>query len=177
MWNPRWAVLISFSISQARSCAGYTDAMNAAEPIDTHEFPLDHEPVEDWQRVEPAASAQDDSVAVRDSHGNSDRTGLGSADGTVGSPEPTTTAFAELGTIAGAEYGLWEMSAGAMRDVEGDEVFLVISGTGRVEFDEPQRTGIALAPGVLVRLEAGMKTRWYIDEVPLRKLFIAPTET
>ena len=24
-----------------------------------------------------------------------------------------------------------------MRDVEGEEVFLVISGTGRIEFDEP----------------------------------------
>lgn len=109
------------------------------EPIDTHAFPLDHEPVEDWQRM-----------------------------------EPTTTAFAELGTIAGAEYGLWEMSAGAMRDIEGEEVFLVISGTGRIEFDEPARSPVDLSPGVLVRLEGGMKTRWYVDEAPLRKLFIAP---
>lgn len=89
--------------------------------------------------------------------------------------EPTT-AFAQLGTIAGADYGLWEMSAGAMRDVEGEEVFLVISGTGRIEFDEPAQNAVELAPGTLVRLEEGMKTRWFIDEVPLRKLFIAPSE-
>lgn len=121
--------------------------MNATEPIDTHEFPLDHEPIEGWQRVDDQH------------HWNS-----------------TTTAFAELGTIAGAEYGLWEMSAGTMRDVEGDEVFLVISGTGRIEFDEPSRTDIELAPGSLVRLEEGMKTRWYTDDAPLRKLFIATGE-
>lgn len=131
--------------------------MSATEPIDTHEFPLDHEPVENWQRLEPAVSAQEDSPTDR-------------------SPNETTTAFAELGTIAGAEYGLWEMSAGTMRDVEGDEVFLVISGTGRIEFDEPSRTDIELAPGSLVRLEEGMKTRWYTDDAPLRKLFIAPGE-
>ncbi|WP_246475964.1 cupin domain-containing protein [Brevibacterium renqingii] len=125
--------------------------MSAMEPIDTRGFPLDHEPIEDWQAIDAAASA-------------------GEAD------DATTTAFADLGTIAGADYGLWEMSAGAMRDVEGEEVFLVVSGTGRIEFDEPTRADIALAPGTLVRLEDGMKTRWFIDEAPLRKLFIAPHE-
>lgn len=94
----------------------------------------------------------------------------------VGQEHTTTTAFAELGTIAGADYGLWEMSAGTMRDIEGEEVFLVISGTGRIEFDVPAMPPVELAPGSLVRLENGMKTRWYVDEAPLRKLFIAPTE-
>lgn len=122
------------------------------EPIRTHDFPLDHEPIEDWQRVGATASATDGAAAG------------------------ATTAFAELGTIAGADYGLWEMIAGAMRDVEGDEVFLVISGTGRIEFDEPDLPPFELSPGSLVRLEDGMKTRWYVDEVPLRKLFIAPSE-
>ena len=68
------------------------------------------------------------------------------------------------------------MSAGAMRDIEGDEVFLVISGNGRIEFDEPRRDPIELVPGSLVRLVDGMKTRWYIGEEQLRKLFIAPSE-
>lgn len=117
--------------------------MSATEPIETHDFPLTHEPIEDWQRVDKA---------------------------------DTTTGFAELGTIGGVDYGLWEMSAGAMRDVEGDEVFLVISGRGRIEFDEPARSPMELRPGSLVRLEEGMKTRWYIDEGPLRKLFIAEHE-
>ena len=129
--------------------------MSATEPINTHEFPLDHEHIEDWQQVAATASAREPGVAHEDT---------------------TTTAFAELGTIAGAEYGLWEMSAGAMRDVEGEEVFLVISGTGRIEFDEPDLPTVELRPGTLVRLEDGMKTRWYVDEAPLRKLFIASGE-
>ena len=124
--------------------------MSATEPISTYEFPLDHEPIEDWQRMVTTTSA------------------TGSRD--------ASTAFAELGTIAGADYGLWEMSTGAMRDIEGDEVFLVISGKGRIEFDEPEHATVELSPGTLVRLEDGMKTRWYVDEAPLRKLFIAPSE-
>ncbi|MCD1286017.1 MULTISPECIES: cupin domain-containing protein [unclassified Brevibacterium] len=117
--------------------------MSATEPIDTHDFPLIHDPIEDWQRVEQM---------------------------------DTTTGFAELGTIGSVDYGLWEMSAGAMRDVEGDEVFLVVSGRGRIEFDEPARSAVELHPGSLVRLKEGMRTRWYIDEGPLRKLFIANHE-
>lgn len=118
--------------------------MSAREPIDAYEYPLDHESIEEWQQLDASTSAGE-----------------------------TTTAFAELGTIAGTEYGLWEMSAGAMRDVEGEEVFLVISGRGRIEFDEPEQEAIALAPGRVIRLEDGMKTRWFIDEAPLRKLSIA----
>lgn len=113
------------------------------KPINTHEFPLDHEPIEEWQRV--------DATEV-------------------------TTAFGELGSIGGADFGLWEMSVGEMRDVEGDEVFLVISGTGHIEFEDSPRPDIALAPGILVRLSDGEKTRWTISEAPLRKLFIAPSE-
>ncbi len=150
-WNRRRQVLNTRPCSPNRRLSGYTDRMSAMEPIDAREFPLDHEPIEDWQTIGAAASA-----------GETD--------------DATTTAFADLGTIAGADYGLWEMSAGAMRDVEGEEVFLVVSGTGRIEFDEPVRSDIALAPGTLVRLEDGMKTRWFIDEAPLRKLFIAPHE-
>ncbi|WP_436326863.1 cupin domain-containing protein [Brevibacterium sp. FAM 27836] len=129
--------------------------MSAMEPIDTHDLPLSHEPIETWQDLPAAASA-----GPRDDEGG----------------RTATTGFAELGTIGGADFGLWEMSAGAMRDVEGDEVFLVISGTGRIEFDEPRREPIHLAPGSLVRLDEGMTTRWYVDEAPLRKLFIAPHE-
>ncbi len=121
------------------------------EPTNTHEFPLDHEPIEAWQRVGSAAVSGPAGVDV-------------------------TTAFAELGSIGGADYGLWEMSVGSMRDVEGDEVFLVISGTGRIEFEESTRPDIDMAPETLVRLSDGEKTRWTITEAPLRKLFIGPSE-
>ncbi|MGR6090367.1 cupin domain-containing protein [Brevibacterium sp. CSND-B09] len=158
--------------------------MSAMEPINTREFPLSHEPIEAWQII-PAASAggpdavgsvgQDGSVAsVRGANTGSS---VGQEGATASAGEASvTTGFAELGTIGGADFGLWEMNAGAMRDIEGDEVFLVISGTGRIEFDEPRRDSIELVPGSLVRLVDGMKTRWYIDGTPLRKLFIAPGE-
>ncbi|GAA1819398.1 cupin domain-containing protein [Brevibacterium celere] len=134
--------------------------MSATEPIDTTTYPLDHEPIEEWQRLDPAGA---------------DASG-GEVTTTATEASATTTAFAELGTIGDVDYGLWEMSTGAMRDVEGDEVFLVISGAGRIEFDDPAQESVVLAPGSLVRLTAGMKTRWYIDKSPLRKLFIAPNE-
>lgn len=138
------------------------NSMTAMEPLNTHEQPLYHAEVEEWQNLSTAEVGDGDSTPVN-------------VGGTPVS-DPTTTATAELGSIAGVDYGLWEMSAGAMRDIEGDEVFLVISGTGRIEFDEPLRDSIELVPGSLVRLEAGMKTRWYVTGSPLRKLFITPSE-
>lgn len=136
------------------------------EPINTHECTLSHEPIEEWQTISAA------------SVGGPGADGAVGLEGTAASAgeTPVTTGFAELGTIGGADFGLWEMSAGVMRDIEGDEVFLVISGSGRIEFDEPRREPIELVPGSLVRLVDGMKTRWYIDGTPLRKLFIAPSE-
>jgi uncharacterized cupin superfamily protein len=79
------------------------------------------------------------------------------------------------GTGAG-EIGVWEMTPGAMRDVEVDEVFVVLSGAATVEFESPGPDGlhhspIVLAPGAIVRLEAGMKTIWTVRET-LRKVFI-----
>ncbi len=145
--------------------SAYTGRMSAMEPINTHDVPLSHEPIEEWQNVPAASAGEADTVESLESEGSA-----------ASAKEPVTTGFAELGTIGGADFGLWEMSGGSMRDIEGDEVFLVISGTGRIEFDEPCRDPIELAPGSLVRLDEGMKTRWYIDGAPLRKLFIAPSE-
>lgn len=92
----------------------------------------------------------------------------------AGSP---TTAYLALDESAVGEIGVWEMSAGAMRDVEVDEVFVVLAGTATVEFEHVPSTGrpgdpIVLAPGAVVRLEAGMKTIWTVRE-PLRKVFIS----
>ena len=87
------------------------------------------------------------------------------------SGEPTTAAL-DLGAFAGAEFGLWEMSAGSMLDVEADEVFLVISGTATVEFLEPELPSIDLEPGSIVRLGEGMRTRWTVTGAPLRKLYL-----
>ena len=53
--------------------------------------------------------------------------------------------------------GVWEMTVGAMRDVEADEVFVVLAGAATVEFEHPHAAPIVLAPGSVVRLESGMR--------------------
>jgi len=86
-----------------------------------------------------------------------------------GSP---TTGYLALDASDVGEIGVWEMTPGAMRDVEVDEVFVVLSGAATVEFEHPHASPIVLAPGSVVRLEAGMKTIWTVRET-LRKVFIA----
>lgn len=68
--------------------------------------------------------------------------------------------------------GVWEMTPGAMRDVEIDEVFVVVAGSATVEFVAPALPAIELAPGAIVRLEAGMQTVWTVRET-LRKIYLA----
>lgn len=84
-----------------------------------------------------------------------------------GSP---TTANRVLGTVAGVEVGVWEITEGAVRDTEVDEIFVVLSGTGRVEFDSG--AGVDLSPGAVVRLHAGEETTWTITST-LRKVWVA----
>lgn len=86
-----------------------------------------------------------------------------------------TTAYAELDVSADGtrELGIWEMTPGAMRDVEADEVFLVIAGRATVEFVDPALAPIELTPGSIARLDAGMRTVWTVHET-LRKLYVAP---
>ncbi len=68
--------------------------------------------------------------------------------------------------------GVWEMTPGAMRDTEIDEVFVVVAGSATVEFVKPSLPAIELAPGSVVRLEAGMQTVWTVREA-LRKVYLA----
>lgn len=87
--------------------------------------------------------------------------------------EPTTTASVEVGRLGDATFGVWEMNAGVMCDVEEEEVFIVTAGHGTVTIEEiageSERT-VKLAPGVLMRLSRGMKTTWHISE-NLRKVY------
>lgn len=71
--------------------------------------------------------------------------------------------------MAGTGFGVWEHSVGVSTDIEVDEVFLVLSGSGRVEF-EGERASLMLEPGTLASLEAGEKTVWTITQT-LRKVF------
>jgi uncharacterized cupin superfamily protein len=69
------------------------------------------------------------------------------------------------------EAGVWEHPVGRSTDVEQDEVFVVISGRGRVILDDG--SVLPLAPGTLGVLAAGTSTVWEIDE-PLRKVWVVP---
>ncbi len=84
--------------------------------------------------------------------------------------EPTAgyAALAEVGE--GAEVGVWEMTAGCARDVEQDEVFLVLDGHATLRFDDGEV--VDLRPGALVQLRAGERTEWRVHET-LRKLYVS----
>lgn len=85
--------------------------------------------------------------------------------------EPTAGAQ-DLGTFAGIEIGVWEMSAGVAADTEEDEVFIVLSGRARVDFEHPPLPSIDLSPGSIVHLTEGMRTVWTVTET-LRKVYLA----
>lgn len=87
------------------------------------------------------------------------------------------TASVVLDEGPAVDVGVWEMTPGAMRDVEADEVFVVLSGRARVDFEsapgvvQPE-LAIELTPGAVVRLTAGMRTVWTVTET-LRKVYIS----
>lgn len=68
--------------------------------------------------------------------------------------------------------GVWEMTPGAMSDVEIDEIFVVVAGSATVEFVDPPMPAIDLQQGSIVRLESGMRTVWTVRET-LRKVYLA----
>ena len=88
-----------------------------------------------------------------------------------GSP---ATGLHPLGSFAGVDLGVWEMTEGGMYDTEADEVFLVLSGTATVDFlagDGSVESTAELVPHTLMRLAAGTRTRWTVTET-LRKVYL-----
>ncbi|KAB1659201.1 cupin domain-containing protein [Pseudoclavibacter sp. CFCC 11306] len=83
-----------------------------------------------------------------------------------------TTGVRPVGELGDLRVGIWEMSEGCMSDVEQDEFFVVISGAAQVEFLEPHGNAVELRPGSLMRLGAGMRTRWTVTQGPLRKVYL-----
>ena len=69
----------------------------------------------------------------------------------------------------GSEVGIWEITSGVVTDIEADEVFVVQSGRGRVDFQHGD--SILLTAGSAVRLRAGDRTTWTIYDT-LRKLYV-----
>ena len=87
-----------------------------------------------------------------------------------------TTGSVGLGSLAGVDFGVWEMSTGNMFDVEAEEIFVVTAGRGTVvigPFEGRPARSVELSPGTLMRLSAGMKTIWTVTET-LRKVYVTP---
>jgi len=84
-----------------------------------------------------------------------------------GSPR---TGVKSLGQFGGTNIGVWEMTPGIMRDVEVDEIFIVLHGAARVEFKDS--APLNLSQGDVVRLHAGQETVWTVTET-LRKVYIS----
>jgi uncharacterized cupin superfamily protein len=74
-----------------------------------------------------------------------------------------------LGTTEALEVGVWEHPVGTSTDIETDEVFVVLSGSGRVTLDDGRV--LHLRPGTVGTLTAGTPTTWEIDE-PRRKVWV-----
>ena len=80
-----------------------------------------------------------------------------------------TSAVAAMDTEGDMEVGVWEHSVGDSTDIEVEEVFIVISGKGRVTCD--QGGVIELSPGTVGILPSGSRTTLSITE-PLRKVWV-----
>jgi uncharacterized cupin superfamily protein len=86
---------------------------------------------------------------------------------------PLTGLF-EVDTSPAGQWGVWEMTPGAMRDVEDDEYCVVIAGRGSVERQVMGEQVIhELSPGVVLRLLEGEHTIWRVSE-SLRKVYWIP---
>ena len=86
-----------------------------------------------------------------------------------GASAALSTASADLGVFAGCEVGVWEAGPGADRDVEVDELFVILCGKGQVAFEDG--SVIDLVPGALVQLRAGDRTTWTVES-RIRKLYL-----
>ncbi|MBI1351911.1 MAG: DUF861 domain-containing protein [Actinomycetales bacterium] len=81
------------------------------------------------------------------------------------------TGVATLAETSFCDVGVWEHPAGRSTDVEADEVFVVLSGRGRVVFSDGRE--LELRPGTVGVLQAGAETTWIVSEA-LRKVWITP---
>ncbi|HSE80514.1 MAG TPA: cupin domain-containing protein [Gaiellaceae bacterium] len=84
-----------------------------------------------------------------------------------GSPEVSelVLAMSEDGRVV---RGVWQITPGVVRDVEADELFVVVSGRATVEVEGGPT--LELEPGMVGVLRAGDRAVWRIHET-LRKVF------
>lgn len=80
----------------------------------------------------------------------------------------------ELGELGGTDIGVWELTQGAVTDTETDEFFVVVSGGATIEILEGEGSGtsVTVAAGDTMRLAAGTRTKWIVND-HIRKVYIA----
>ena len=74
-----------------------------------------------------------------------------------GWPNARTQTLADLGDVT---TSIWEITTGVVADIENDECFLVLSGTGHVRFESGDT--LELKPGAFLRFRAGDRTEWTV---------------
>jgi uncharacterized cupin superfamily protein len=79
------------------------------------------------------------------------------------------TASRELMRATGTtDLGIWEITEGTVTDVEADELFVVLSGSATIAFEDGPTLDVG--PGDVCRLRAGQRTVWTVHET-LRKVY------
>lgn len=97
---------------------------------------------------------------------------VSAADTIAGTP---VQGIAELGEIAGAGVGIWELRGGTVTDTEVEELFVVLSGGATIEFLTESGVvdhTVEVVAGDVMRLTAGSRTRWTVTD-HIRKVYIA----
>lgn len=84
-----------------------------------------------------------------------------------GSPTTGETVLCEL---SGAAVGVWEMTAGAMSDVEVEEVSVVVAGSASVQLVDEGRV-LAVGVGDVIRFAGGERTIWRVSD-RVRKVYV-----
>ena len=82
------------------------------------------------------------------------------------------TRWVALGSTGPGQVGVWEIGPGTVRDVETDEVFVVLSGRATISVEG--WPDVVVAAGDVVRLRAGAATTWIVTE-RLRKVYLSWT--
>lgn len=80
-----------------------------------------------------------------------------------------TTRWVALEQTGAGEVGVWEIDPGTTHDIESDEVFVVLSGQATITVEGSLE--VAVGPGDVVRLRAGVSTTWEVAE-RLRKVYL-----
>ena len=79
--------------------------------------------------------------------------------------DPRTSSYVLTESADGSETGVWRCTPGSFRDVEADEVFVVVEGRATIAWDGGE---IEVGPGDVCTLAPGTETVWTVHETLLK---------